>query len=411
MAQTRQISGILSIIMQAIIKRGRESSILYEGRFYDTGVPIDVTFSEAMRLTRVCEIEIKNDSVNYDPSLFKEEKFFNFMGDVETISGFGGCSYNLLKYSIPEYQISLVGRVMSVRDYDIGSARSRPVNQAGAMVWHDQPRDQWLHTPFQKNICIIPWETTVIPHSWIGKINGFDALFTTCKENIEAFRNSGVKIPIELIHWGVEPKAFYPLERNPNRPFTFGTMGVLTERKGTDLLLAAFKEEFPRENVRLLCKTSSPIWPFPFNDDRIKLMTGQMTQPELMTEFFSEVDCFVFPTRGEGFGLTPLEAMATGIPAIVTGWSGPMEYMTPEVGWTIDSTLARATPFTDNVYHEECGNWAEPSKEHLKSLMRYAYEHQEEVKKKGEAAAKYVQEQWLWKDKIHMFHEALAEYL
>ncbi len=399
--------------MQITIKKGRESSIFFEGTFYDTGIPIDVSFSTAMRLTRMVDIDISTyQPIEYDSTLFHEQKSFNFMGDVETFSGFGGCSYNLIKYSSPEYQIALLGRTMGTHDSFINLARNRLLNEKGAMVWHDQPRESWPHSPFKKNICIVPFETTVIPASWIPKINGFDALFVPCKQNIEAFKASGIKIPIELIHWGVEPKAFYPIARDPNRVFTFGTMGVLTERKGTDVLLAAFRDEFQHEkDVRLICKTSSPVWQFPFNDPRIKLQTGQVTQEELLNDFFKEIDVFVFPTRGEGFGLTPLEAMATGVPAIVTGWSGPMEYMTPEVGWTIDYTMTPAKAFTDHVYHEECGDWAEPSYAHLRALMRYAYERRDEVQQKGYAAAKHVQDTWLWEKKIHMFHEALAKHL
>lgn len=398
--------------MQAEIRKGRESSILYDGRFYDTGVPIDVSFSEAIRLTRVCSVDIKYDYVPYDPALWAEQKSFNFMGDIEQISGFGGVSFNLLKYSIPDYKIALVGRTMGIKDQEIFATKNRPVAQSGAMVWHDQPREQWLYSPFQRNVCIVPFETTVIPRSWIGKINGFDALLVPCVQNIQAFRDSGVKIPIELIHWGVEPKAFYPIERKPDHVFTFGCMGYLSERKGVDVLISAFQEEFPREkDVRLILKTSAPGWNFPYRDDRIKLQHGQVTQQDLMNDFFSQVDCFVFPTRGEGFGLTPLEAMATGIPAIVTGWSGPLEYMTTDVGWTIDHTMTRASVFTDEIYKEECGEWAEPSKDHLKSLMRYAYEHRDEVKQKGANAARYVQENWLWKDQIKTFHDALAKHL
>ena len=132
---------------------------------------------------------------------------------------------------------------------------------------------------------------------------------------------------------------------------------------------------------------------------------------ELMSNFFKKVDCFVFPTRGEGFGLTPLEAMATGMPAIVTNWSGPCEYMNSDVGWLLDYTLVPAKDFTETVYKEECGNWAEPSFDQLVQIMRYAYEHRDEVKQKGKAAAKYVRENWTWKKKIPMFHEALEKHL
>jgi len=402
-----------TVFMRAEIKRGRESSIYYEGRFYDTGVPLELSFSDAFRLSRVCNMENQYDNVPYDERLWADQKFYNFIGDVEQLSGFGGVSFNLIKYSSAEHKIALGGRTLGVRDQDILTARNREMRQDSAGIWHDQPREQWLYSPFRRNIAITPFETTVIPRSWIGKINQFDALFVPCVQNIEAFRASGVKIPIELIHWGVEPTVFAPVVRPERDFFVFGTMGALTERKGTDVLLAAFQEAFPRsvKDVRLICKTSNEFWQFPVNDDRVRIMQGKYSHKELMDEFFKEIDCFVFPTRGEGFGLTPLEAMATGVPSIVTGWSGPMEYMTPEVGWTLDYKMAPAQVFTDIVYKEDCGDWAEPSKDDLVAKMRYAYEHRAETKEKGAAAAKYVQENWTWQKKISLYHDALAKHL
>lgn len=398
--------------MKTLIPKDKVSSIFHEGKFYDTGKELDLSFSEAYRLTRVAKIETVYDSVPYDPSLWKNERFINFYGDIDLQSGFGNCSYYLVKESSENLKIAISGKVYGVREQAIFSAQNRQLQQSGAMVWHDQPRENWLYSPFKKNIAIIPWETTTVPMSWIGKINSFDALFVPCKQNIEDFRNSGVTVPIELIHWGIDPAKFYPIQRPESKIFTFGTLGALSLRKGTDVLIQAFKEAFPTEkDVKLICKTSFNNYPFNVKDDRVEVQMTPVTNEELMTSFYKRVDCFVFPTRGEGFGLTPLEAMATGIPAIVTGWSGPKEYMTPEVGWTIDHTMVPATSFTDIVYREECGNWAEPSKEHLKQLMRYAYEHREEVKEKGAKAAEYVKKNWLWSDKVKMFQEALEKHL
>lgn len=398
--------------MKITLKDQKASSIYYEGKFYDTRKELDLPFSDAFRLTRVSDTDCEYDIATYDPALWKEKHFINFLGDIDNNSGFGNCSYNLIKYSSPKLQTALAGRVFGVSEQFIFKAQNLPINQSGAMIWHDQPREKWLYTPFKKNICIIPFETTVIPKSWIGKINSFDVLFTLCKQNIEAFRNSGVTIPIELIHWGVDIGKFQEIPRPDRDIFTFGTMGALSIRKGTDVLIDAFKEEFPTEkDVKLICKTSYNYYPFTVNDKRIEVQMTPVTNEELMEQFFKQIDCFAFPTRGEGFGLTPLEAMATGVPVIVTGWSGPMEYMTPEVGWTIDYTFSPAKIFTDQIYKEECGDWAEPSKEHLRKLMRYAYEHRDEVKEKGRIAAQYVRDHWTWEKKIMMYLDALEKHL
>jgi glycosyltransferase involved in cell wall biosynthesis len=398
--------------MRIIIKREKASSILHNGKFYDTGKELDVSFSEAMRLAKVAKVDMAFDSADYDPSLWKNEKFINFTGDIDDSSGFGGVSQNLIKFSYPEVKTAHVGKVFGVHDNTVLAARNRPLNQSGAMIWHDQPRESWLYSPFKRNVAIVPWETTVIPASWIGKINSFDALLVPCTQNIEAFRSSGVTVPIELIHWGIDETIFYPLER-PERPvFTFGHFGALSIRKGTDILISAFLEAFPNEkDVRLLCKTSYNNYPFGVKDKRIVVKLGQWPREDVISMFYKETDCFVFPTRGEGFGLTPLEAMATGIPSIVTGWSGPDEYMNFNVGWIIDHTFSPAKNFSDVIYKEECGDWAEPSKEHLIELMRYAYNHRDEVKEKGKNAAEYVKNNWLWKQKIGMYVSALGKHL
>lgn len=412
LALSSRVSPYREPAMKTLIKNDKVSAVFHEGKFYDTGKAMDLPFSEAFRLTRVASTEATYDPVLYDPSLWKDQKFVNFCGDIDTQSGFGNVSYYLLKESAGQLQIASTGKTFGVRDQLIFSCQNRSLNQAGAMVWHDQPREQWLYSPFKKNIAIVPWETTVVPRSWIGKLNGFDALLVPCKQNIEDFKNSGVKIPIELIHWGIDPDRFYPLQRPQKEVFTFGTMGALSFRKGTEILVAAFQEEFKTEkDVKLICKTSYNTYPFNVKDKRIEVLMTPATPQELIQMFFKQIDCFVFPTRGEGFGLTPLEAMATGVPAIVTGWSGPLEYMTPETGWLIDYTMTPAKNFTEHVYKEECGNWAEPSKEHLKKLMRYAYEHQDEVRAKGLAAAEHVIKNWLWKDKIKMYIDALNKFL
>lgn len=398
--------------MKAVIKKDKASSIFFEGKFFDTGCELDLSFSEVYRLSRIAQMDVKYESVPYDPSQWKDRKFINFYGDIDTQSGFGNCSFYLIKESSGILEVAQTGKTYGVKASSVLASQNRPLDQSAAMVWHDQPRENWLYTPFKKNIAIVPWETTRIPESWVGRLNNFDALLVPCQQNVECFRASGITIPIFLIRWGFDPSNIYPLERPERDIFTFGHMGALSARKGTDLLVEAFLEAFPTEkDVRLINKTSYNTYPYNVKDKRIKVMMTSFTHEELINEFFKEIDCFVFPTRGEGWGMTPMEAMATGVPAIVTGWSGPLEYMNKEDGWLIDYKMTPAKNFTDIVYHEDCGNWAEPSKEHLIELMRYAYTHRDEVKEKGKKAAERMMKDFTWDKSIKYFHEALNQCL
>lgn len=396
--------------MKIIIKNNKAREVFFNDQYYPVGVIFDVDFSTAVKLSKVAEVDFFHEKMAYDPELWKARKF-NFISDIDMISGWGNVSTNLLKYS-NEYDISVVGRLNNITDPTVCRFIKNDLQPQGAMIWHDQPKGDWLSSLYPKNIAIVPFETTRVPASWVPRINSFDALFVPCVQNIQMFRDSGVTVPIELIHWGIDENKFRPVDRAEGRPFTFGTMGALSDRKGTDLLIKAFQLAFPNnEDVRLICKTSYNFYHYMVKDPRIKVQLGAIDHNDLMREFFAQIDCFVFPTRGEGFGLTPLEAMATGVPAIVTGWSGPVEYMNEDVGWLIDYQMTPAKSFTEGIYKEDCGDWAEPSLNHLVELMRYAYEHPEEVKQKGRNAAEHVINNWLWKDKIKMFHEALSKHL
>lgn len=50
---------------------------------------------------------------------------------------------------------------------------------------------------------------------------------------------------------------------------------------------------------------------------------------------YGAVDVLVQPSRGEGWGLPMVEAMACGTPVIGTRWSGPAEFLTEDNGYPL----------------------------------------------------------------------------
>ena len=399
-----------------IVYHEKASEFFWKNNYHPTNKVFRIGFSDALRIQRVFpSAEILRDPLKiYNPALFRDHKMFGLIGDADTESGFGNCTVNLVKYSTEEgYDVRWVGRSLAQGVPSLSHAGSKEIPEGIGMIWHEQPKHTWLQSPFKKNICILPFETTRIPPSWVEKINHFDAVFTLSKQNIQMMKESGVTVPVELIYWGTDTRKFRPIERVDDGIFTFGTLGALSIRKGTDLLVRAFELAFsPRvTDVRLLCKTSYNHYNFISKDQRIKVELTPWDHDELMKKFFGKVDCLVAPSRGEGWGLTPMEAMATGIPVIMTGWGGFLEFHDPRASILLDYTLVPATEFSETVYKEPCGDWASPSLDDLVSKMRWAYENQDKIKEMGNFAKDYVRDNWTWEKTQPRFYELLDKYL
>jgi hypothetical protein len=250
------------------------------------------------------------------------------------------------------------------------------------------------------------FETDTLPRTrvgneWAGETgqpevncNKMDTLFVPSSHNRELFRKEGVTVPIEVVPLGVDPAHYIKMDRPKRDTFTFLMYGVLTIRKNPGAVLSAFLELFKdNPKVKMVFKTHSGTMgaiQMPYKNVEI---IDEYSTPEKMMEYMREADCFVFPSRGEGFGLTPLEAMSTGLPAIVADNTGMSDYCDPDytypVPCPVKSKAIRFPPKWGNV-----GNWYEPDYKVLKETMAYVYQNREEAYKKGLRAADWVRGNW-----------------
>jgi glycosyltransferase involved in cell wall biosynthesis len=130
------------------------------------------------------------------------------------------------------------------------------------------------------------------------------------------------------------------------------------------------------------------------DDPRIEFRHGFLDHAELLA-YLDELDVFVLPSRGEGFGLCGLEAMATGLPLIATNWSGPADYLDPADSYPLEYRLTELAGWEFGG-GRHFGRWAEPSYEHLRSLLRHLYEDPAEGRAAGRRAAARVHAHWTW---------------
>jgi glycosyltransferase involved in cell wall biosynthesis len=239
------------------------------------------------------------------------------------------------------------------------------------------------------------WESSLIPEHLVAAAESCAAVLVPCSQNADAFRIAGVSVPIGVLHHGVDPDEFPLMERPRRETFTFGSFGHLSPRKGTDVLLRAFLDEFgPGDEARLVLKSSVDASAYGLDDPRVQVLSGGVGSSELR-DVLAGFDAMVLPSRGEGFGLCGLEAMATGLPLIATAWSGPAEYLDPADSLPLAYRLVDAGG-TESNRVRYFGEWAEPELEHLRVQMRWAYEHPVEAAAMGRAASCRIHRDWTW---------------
>ena len=264
-------------------------------------------------------------------------------------------------------------------------------------------------------------EVDGIPEDWVKQANGMDEIWVPSTFNKATFVKSGVRVPIHVMPLGVNPEYFNPdirANRFSNR-FTFLSVFEWGERKAPDILLRAYSEEFsPDENVLLvidvmnrdsLVKIQEEIMSWKLRNDSapVVISVNRMIPRYEMGCLYRSADCFVLSTRGEGFGLPIIEAMACGLPVIATEWSSHTDFFGPETGFPVE--VEKLTPAVAKCPYYKGFDWAEPSLSSLRSQMRYVFEHGAEAQEIARRARLFVVEHFTWKSAAEKIKARLTE--
>lgn len=272
-------------------------------------------------------------------------------------------------------------------------------------------------------VLITMFETDKLPtgKEWAGiygdapkLINeGADLLIVPCNHNAKLFRDSGVTIPIEVVPCGVNPELFPKIERvrDEEHKFTFFMYGTLTLRKNVGMVISAFANLFKdNPDVKLVLKTQSgTLGHVEYVDmGNIEVIDSLWTHERLL-KALGEADCFVFPSRGEGFGLPPLEAMATGLTTIVADNTGMSDYANPLYNLVVPTKEIVPAQRYPNKWGD-VGNWYDPDYFTLKEKMKWAYENQKEAKAMGDRASEWVLTNWSYDRTAEKLVDVIKKY-
>ncbi len=314
----------------------------------------------------------------------------NIKCPLNTLLGYGHASFNIAK-ALHESGESIalfpVGQPhLTTNDYQFCQAaiNSRLQNfqkdKPSLTIWHEYDLFDCLHgTP-----------SIAFP---FFEINEFDAirrksceipdrLFVTSKWGKDVIEQNGIKTPTSIVPLGVDSNIFYSKAKEDDGIYRFFTIGKIERRKCTELLPAILDNAFNKEDkVELHVMCDSPLpqikqqMPY-FREmyansplgDKITIHSMKDTDYDLAA-FIRSMDCGIFLTRAEGWGLPILQTLACDKPIITTNYSAHTEFCTEQNAKLV--AIDTLEPAIDNLWFNGQGQWATIGQNQIDQTIQY----------------------------------------
>lgn len=273
-------------------------------------------------------------------------------------------------------------------------------------------RDVVFHTMF---------EAEPLPPGWVEVLNCAGLIWTPSQYSADLFTEAGVTVPKLVAGYGVNHDEYTYLDRRERETERGAPMKFLLwadtmfSRKNVVKTVRAFIDAgLPNAELEVKLHSFAGMNAGTmFSDGKgrplanISIHTGSWPRKKLVT-WLKSGDCGIYLSGGEGFGLMPLEAMATGLPMIVANNTGMLEYLKP------GNHLPVACPkmVKDMTYTLGYGYDAftrDPDYEQAVEQIRWAYNHRDQLHQIGDAGMEESL-RWEWVAQTKKAADALVEH-
>lgn len=265
---------------------------------------------------------------------------------------------------------------------DTSRKRYRYVYDADYHFSHGSAGSLWSmafedKVPLEELVMSVTFEAQPVPQRYAQTLDMVREVVVPTEFVADAIAAHGVESSV--VREPLDVQTFRPMPlKDEDEPYRFLCVAGDFPYKRLDDLVATFKRvrDGVDEDVELWVKTWTDSrfdleehvskWKgLDENVDGVNYVRGEKPKSS-MSVLYNRADCFVLPSMGEGFNRPCAEAAACGLPVIVTGWSGPTEYLPEDDTYLIDYSLGdppKITPYLPFM------DMARPDVDHLYRLM------------------------------------------
>jgi glycosyltransferase involved in cell wall biosynthesis len=235
-------------------------------------------------------------------------------------------------------------------------------------------------TTGQNPALLTMWETNWLPPQFSEYLHLFDTVVVPSLHNWELF--SQFHDNVRVIPLGVDRDIWFPKARPDNKKFKILCGGSEWYRKGLDVVLKVFLE-MNLPDAELHIKIVPPYLSAPDNLDYPNVVVhNKWMTVEDEADLVRSADCFISVSRGEGFGLMPLQAISAGVPTILSDAHGHREFS----DLATHRVPTRSVPTNEGVW-QNMGDWDEPEFDAIFSAIKDLYDNRDRYRQQAETYA------------------------
>lgn len=270
------------------------------------------------------------------------------------------------------------------------------------VTWFSVPTHAHHWKDGQHRSILTMWESQRLAEGMTEGLCNFDLVMVPSAQNVELFSEHHDNVKQVLL--GVDESWRYRERQEPEQWFTF-LCGGSGPRKGVDLVTRAFLRVFGDFRgdgpiPRLVMKSPRGAEYMEIGE-RIEVVSGKITAEEEL-DLYASAHCYVQPSRGEGFGLQPLQAIAQGCPTILTNAHGHASFA--HLGYGLSTTDVESEYFSFGY----AGKWWEPDFDELCERMEWVYENWTEAAEFAKKSSEVAMRDFTWENSARQIVDAIG---